>query len=170
MRAATDRAFPFQKSVLRLNRKERRSLFPSFSGFARQATGIVVHVVHLRIVCWIESIRWFAFPHPFRAMLTIPRFFPVVKAKKRICGDCKKDLILLFVFHQGSLYMHLSAARFSKMKQTKRPEAAGWKFVRTLRVSIHEKRIFTCRSKPGARSCPRKRRKPAPRRRACHSR
>ena len=26
-------------------------------------------------------------------MLTIPRFFPVVKAKKRICGDCKKDLI-----------------------------------------------------------------------------
>ena len=48
MRAATDRALPFYKSALCVNRKERRSLFPSFSGFARKATGIVVHVVHLR--------------------------------------------------------------------------------------------------------------------------
>jgi hypothetical protein len=67
-------------------------------------------------------------------MLTIPRFFPVVKAKKRICGDCKKDLILLFVFHQGSLYMQLSVARFSKNEADKktrsrrteiRPNASG---------------------------------------------
>jgi hypothetical protein len=52
-RTARNRAlFPSNLSPLQAQEKTeaatRRSLRQAFSGFARQATGIVVHVVHLR--------------------------------------------------------------------------------------------------------------------------